>query len=406
MDIPLGTGSVSVDLPNATVARPDGGETVQLEAAVEDAVADPHGPPLSERVEPDDTVAIVTTDMTRATPTEQLLDVLMAELIAGGVDRSQVTIIVGSGLHRPLTAEELYGLYGDYAELAVNHDAEETVEVGTVDDVPVMVHPAVATADVVCATGIVEPHQYAGFSGGAKTVAIGAGGEPLIEYTHGPEMLAKDGVRLGRTDDNPFRACIERAGDVIGIDFCLNITHGPDGPLGASAGDHRAVVQDLAATAREALAVPIAGSYETVITGVGAPKDGNLYQATRGPTYVALGPYDPLSDNGRLIVPATLAEGLGSGTGERRFHEWLSNATSPQDLYETMLDGYAPGAQRAFILAQVLLDHEVVVTDSRHRDLVEECLLSTAETLSDAVDEDEDVLVVPQAINTLLVDGS
>jgi nickel-dependent lactate racemase len=405
IEIPLGDGRVAVDLPECavTVAEPPGGDAIDVRRAATAAVADPHGPPLADRVESGDSVAVVVTDVTRATPDDVLLDVLLAELDRAGVDREQVTVVLGLGLHRPMTDEEVEAALDEHAALAQNHDPDAAVEVGTVDDCPIELYEPVAEADAVLSTGMVEPHQYAGFSGGGKTVVIGAGGEPAIRYTHGPEMLARDGVRLGCIEDNPFREFVDRAGDIAGLDFCVNVTHGPAGITGASAGDPRAVVADLAETAREALSVDVADGYDAVLAGVGAPKDANLYQTTRAVTYVVLGAHNPLRAGGRVVVPATLPEGAGEGTGEQRFYEWLSTADSARSLYDEMRRGYEPGAQRAFVVARALLDHDVWVTNSEHPATVEECLMHAASTPREAIDPGSDVLVVPDALNTLLV---
>ena len=407
MTLPLGDGEIAVELPDCdvTVAEPAGGERVDVREAAAAAVADPHGPALHERVEPDDTVAIVVTDVTRATPDDVLVDVLLAELERVGVFREQVTIVVGLGLHRPMTDAEIEAMLGEHASLAVNHDPDDVVEVGRVDGidgVPVELNRRVARADRVLSTGMVEPHQYAGFSGGAKTVAIGAGSESLIRYTHGPEMLARDGVRLGRVADNPFREAVDEAGDHCGLDFCLNVTHGPDGILGVAAGDPRTVVRDLADSAREALSVPVETDYDAVIAGVGAPKDANLYQTSRAVTYVVLGARNPLRPDGRVVVPAALPEGAGQGTGDRRFYERLAGAESAEALYDEMRSGYEPGAQRAFVVARVLRDHDVYVTNSEAPEVVEACLMESRATVTDAIEPGSDVLVVPDALNTLL----
>ena len=403
--VPCGDGDVAVSLPDCsvTVCRPSGGEAVDPGEAAAAAMADPHGPELQARVDPDDTVAIVVTDVTRATPDDVLLEHLLSSLASAGVHREQVSVVVGLGLHRPMTDDELATALGEHADLAVNHDPEATVTVGQVDGVDVDVHETVAAANRVVATGMVEPHQYAGFSGGAKTVVVGAGGESQIGYTHGPDLIGRGGVRLGRVEGNPFRSFLDRAGDAVGADFCLNVTHGPAGILDAAAGDPRAVVRDLAASAREALSVSVEGTYDAVVAGVGAPKDANLYQATRAATYVALGDYDPLAEGGRIVVPAELAEGVGQGTGEQRFYDWLSGADSAEDLYETMAEGYEPGAQRAFVVARVLRDYDVWVTNSEAPDVVGECLMHAAADVSDAIEPGSDVLVVPDALNTLLV---
>ncbi|WP_162224570.1 lactate racemase domain-containing protein [Halorussus amylolyticus] len=446
MRIPYGDTTLDIDLSDCdvTVAEPAGGDPVDPRNAAESALADPHGPPLADRLAPGDEVAIVVTDVTRATPDDVLVDALFSELRRAGIDREQVVVVVGLGLHRPMTDAELRDGLGEYADLAQNHDADAAREVGTVEGldgerVPVELNPAVADADAVISTGMVEPHQYAGFSGGAKTAVIGAGGESLIRYTHGPAMLAHENVRLGRIEDNPFRETLDRAGDLIGVDFCLNVTHGPDGFLGASAGDHRAVVADLAETAKEALSVPVEGTYDAVVAGVGAPKDANLYQATRAATYVALGDSDPLASDarrasdasegrsdsdaseeseggastessgprarGRIVLPARLIEGAGEGTGEKRFYDRLSRADTADSLYEEMRAGYEAGAQRAFVVARVLRDYDVFVTNSEHPEVAEACLMCARESVEAAIPDGSDVLVVPSALDTLLVEG-
>ena len=407
LTLPLGEGSITVSLPECevTVCEPPGGEPVDVRSAAESAVSEPHGPSLRSLADSGDEVAVVVTDVTRATPDDVLLDVLLAELAAAGVDREDVTVVLGLGLHRPMTDAEIRGALGEHADLAENHDPDAAVSVGTVDDCQVAVTPAVAAADLVVSTGMVEPHQYAGFSGGAKTVAIGAGAEPLIRYTHGPEMLARSGVRLGRIDGNPFRETVDLAGDEIGLNFCLNVTHGPPGVLGASAGEPRAVVADLAATARAALSVGVDRTYDAVVAGVGAPKDAHLYQATRAATYVILGDRNPLRPGGRVVLPAALPEGAGEGTGERRFYDRLSAADSAAALYEEMRAGYEPGAQRAFVVARALCDHDIYVTNSESPAVVGECLMHSRETVADAVAPGSEVLVVPDALDTLLVDG-
>jgi nickel-dependent lactate racemase len=404
MNLPLGDGHIPVSLPSCdcTVADPPGGEAVDVDSAAQAAMADPHGPPLVERAADADSVAIVVTDITRATPDAVLLDHLLDALHAADIDREAVTIVVGLGLHRPMTDAELRRALGRHADLAVNHDPAATVQVGTVDDVPVAVHEAVADADLVCATGMVEPHQYAGFSGGAKTVAIGAGGEAFIRYTHGPALLGQDGVRLGQIADNPFRDAIDRAGDAIGLAFCLNVTAGPDGVLGVAAGDPRAVVRELAATARDALSVSVTDDFDVALCGVGAPKDATLYQASRAATYLALGAHNPLRAGGRIVIPATLSEGAGEGTGERRFYDWLADSESPEACYRAMQDGYEPGAQRAFVLARVLRDHPLYVTNSTHPAVVEACHCHAVPQVGDAIPDGSDVLVLPDALHTLV----
>ena len=114
VQVPLGGGTVDVELPDCsvTVAEPPGGEAVDVRAAAEAAVTDPAGPRVTDLVSPDDTVAVVVTDITRATPDDVLVDVLLSELRRVGVYREQVTVVVGLGLHRPMTDAELEAMLG------------------------------------------------------------------------------------------------------------------------------------------------------------------------------------------------------------------------------------------------------------------------------------------------------
>ena len=407
MQIPYGEGELDVDLSayDVTVAEPPGGEAVDVPAAAEVALNDPHGPALESLANPDDEVAVVVTDVTRDTPDDVLLAALLDRL---PVPRENVSVILGLGLHRPMTDEEIREGLGTNADLAVNHDPDSVVQVGELDrvngegTVPVEVNRIVDDADLVVATGMVEPHQYAGFSGGAKTVVIGAGSESMIRYTHGPEMLGEPGVRLGRVDDNPFREALDKAGDLAGPDFCVNVTQGPSGILGVSAGQPRDVVRELAAVGLDALSVDVAGEYDAAITGVPAPKDANLYQASRAATYLCLGPHNPVREDGRVVVPARIPEGAGEGTGEQRFYERFKNASSADALYEAMREGYEPGAQRAFVVARALRRNPVHITNCDRPDVVRECLMTPQETVTDALTPGDRVLVVPDSLHTLV----
>jgi nickel-dependent lactate racemase len=403
--VPLGSESVTVSLPDCrvSVATPETTSSVDVRDRARAALESPHGKPLSARVQPGDSVAIVVTDVTRATPDDVLLDVLLEELDDIGVEREAVDIVIGLGLHRPMSDSEIERELGDKADLAVNHDPKQTVEVGDVDGCPIELFEPVVEADRILSTGMVEPHQYAGFSGGAKTAVIGAGGEAQIRYTHGPELLGEDGVRLGRIEDNPFRAFLDRAGDIAGIDFCLNVTKSSEGILGVRAGNPREVVTALAEIAREAIAFEVQDSVDAVIAGVGAPKDANLYQTTRAATYLVLGATNPLREGGSVVIPARLPEGAGQGTGEQRFYEWLSSAETPETLYDEMSEGYDPGAQRAYVVARALRDHDIWITNTQRPDIVTHCLMETAPSVEDAIQPGSDVLVVPDALNTLLV---
>jgi lactate racemase len=319
---------------------------------------------------------------------------MLRELDAAGVRRENVTLLCATGLHRPSTDAERRKKLGDAiveSVKIVDHvatDPSQLVDLGTIEGIPVVVNRLCIETDLLMATGVVEPHQYAGYSGGAKTVVIGCGGEATISATHGPEMIDRAGVRLGSIDENPFQRFIREAGKRIGLGRVSNVVLDAGGEIIAEAsGEPDVVHDDLVARARQAFETDVRESAHIVVAGVPPSKGVNLYQATRAATYVALAERTPLVRGGIIIVPAEIAEGAGEGTGERRFLELLTRATSPAALVEELrASGFPGGAQRAYVVAKVLAEHPVIVAGARHPDVVRACHMIPAADLSSALD--------------------
>ncbi|RLC55244.1 MAG: nickel-dependent lactate racemase, partial [Chloroflexota bacterium] len=259
-----------------------------VEAAIADALAHPIGsPPLRELAHPGDRVCIVFTDVTRASPDYLLVPALLRELDAAGVRDEDITLLCGIGMHRPSTPEEKIAKLG--AEIVARYrvidneprNPEALVDLGvTPGGVPVLVHKAAVEADLLLATGLVEPHQYAGYSGGRKTVAVGAAGEALIAHTHGPAFVDHPGTRLGRIEGNPFHEAITEAARRAGLRFILNVVLDDEKRVVCvKAGEPVETHAQLVAFARSIYEVPIPHQYDVAIGGVGYPKDANLYQA-------------------------------------------------------------------------------------------------------------------------------
>src|SRR5689334_2036564 len=172
---------------------------------------------LQDLVKPGMRVTIAFTDATRACPDELLIGQLFRELGELNISLPDITLLCATGLHRPMThPERLAKLGADLVHRAriVDHnalDASSLVHLGEVDGLPVVVDRKCVEADLLIATGVVEPHQYAGYSGGAKTVVIGCGGEATIQATHSAAMLDRPGTRLGAIMNNPFQQFVRAA---------------------------------------------------------------------------------------------------------------------------------------------------------------------------------------------------
>ena len=422
--VPYGKETIQFSLPSCMRVAQAVSKPVRpienKQAAVAEALAHPVGaPPLQEIARRGNRVCVVFTDITRSCPDDLLVPPILAELKAAGVRDEDITLLCGIGMHRASTHEEKVAKLGSgiVAHYRVIDNEPQNpaalVDLGkTAGGVPVSVHRSVVESDIVIATGIVEPHQYGGYSGGRKTLAVGAAGEELIAYSHGPAFVDHPGTRLGRIEGNPFHEAITEAARRAGLRFILNVVLDDEKRLlRVTAGDPEAAFQDLVAFARSVYEVPIPQQYDIAIGGVGFPKDGNLYQASRAPSYLFFAPTCVLRPGGYFIIPARCEEGAGSGVGEQRFLSAMRDAPDVAFILEdARRNGYPPGQQRAFVMAKVLEKTHVIIVGSECPDIVADCKMIPAATMDEALQiataalgTSCDVLIVPHAMLTLPV---
>jgi nickel-dependent lactate racemase len=422
--IPFGKSDLEFDVPSTMkvdVAEPKPYPPLaDLGTSIDEALANPVGSkPLGELAKPTDKVCIVITDITRSCPDEKLVRPMLKQLETASVPDENITILVGVGMHRASTDEEKVVKLGKDIVARYNivdHDAENPdclVDLGlTSNNVPVIFNKIAYESDLLIATGIVEPHQYAGFSGCRKTVAVGIAGEQMISYTHGAVMLDHPKTRLANLDGNPFHIATMEIADNAKLRFCINVVKNGDQKICAvKAGEPKAVFENLVSVAKKVYTVPVPHTYDAVICGVGFPKDANLYQASRGPSYIFFAPTPIVEDGGLLVVAAPCEEGAGEGTGEERFFSSMKEAPDMASiLHNARTHGYKPGEQRAFVMAKVMEKNEVVVVGSECPDVIKAAHMKPIATMNETFKYIEDkfgkeskVLIVPHALQTLPV---
>ncbi|MGI8475992.1 MAG: nickel-dependent lactate racemase [Thermomicrobiales bacterium] len=377
--VPFGRGSVSFRLPAGVAGRlVESGRAEALRdpaAAAREAVLNPVGsPPIRTLATPGIRVCIAVTDATRACPDHLLVPPMLSELAAAGVEDRDITILVAVGTHRASTAAEKREKLGDGIVdryHVVDHDAADVANLVEVTHggggVPFRLNRIVVEADLVMATGRVEPHQYAGWSGGGKTVAIGCAGEEIIAHTHGPAMLDQPGTRLAQLPGNPFQAAVRRVAAVAKVRFVANIVMDDDGrPVAIACGAPEAVQDYLAALASRHCTVAVPRQVDIAVAGVGHPKDANLYQASRAASYLQFAPTPVVRTGGVIIIPAECPEGAGEGVGERRFRAAMGvSGGIAEVIRRARAEGIRPGEQRAYVTARVLEDVHVIVAGVR-----------------------------------------
>jgi nickel-dependent lactate racemase len=239
---------------------------------------------------------------------------------------------------------------------------------------------------LVVALGIVEPHLYAGFSGGVKAVAIGCAGQQTIAWTHHPAFLDQPDVRLCRLEGNPFQRALREIAAATTLRYALNVVVNDDGEVAAVAGGDPAGAQARLARGQGAAWVRRhERPFDLVVAGVPAPKDRSLYQASRAATYVGLAARPAIAEGGMIACCADLALGVGDGPGEINFGALLA-AERPLDLVARgRVEPLGPGGQRAYMMAKLMARYRVALVGDGDRALIESLGLLAYRTIDEAV---------------------
>ena len=308
------------DLDVTVVAKPPMPLVPVADVAVRQALAVPVGcPPLAELARGRKSACILICDVTRPVPNGLFLRPLIETLLKAGIDASNVTVLVATGLHRPNLGGELAELVGDSWVLdrvrVVNHDAlddaahvdfGETRTLGT----PVKLDRRFVEADLRIATGLVEPHFMAGYSGGRKVVAPGIAHADTIRTFHSARFIENPCAVQCRLEGNPLHEEQLEIVGMLGDIYAVNTVIDDERRLSfVNFGEVVASHAEAVAYADRYLTVPVARRFRTVVTSAaGYPLDQTYYQTVKG----MVTPMDILDDDATLILASDCSEGLGS----------------------------------------------------------------------------------------------
>ena len=409
--IPCGKKTISLQIPDSVpvqwVTSREMKPIEDVRGAVEEALNRPIGTSkLRDVVKPGQTVAIVVTDITRKLPEEIILPLLLEELEAGGIKKKDITAVVATGTHRPNTPQELREKFGSVVdEVAfINHDAynsEGLIHLGiSKGGIPLVFNRTVARADIRISTGVIETHLFAGYSGGVKSIAVGVAGEETIGATHNYDMLKQ--TRLGVTEGNEFRKFLTEATQALGLHFIVNVIQtGKKEVVKVVAGDPMEAFQEGVKTARNLYEVEIEYPGDIVISGVSYPKSLDLYQATRAANVVVFGPKPVVTKGGVILIPAPCEDGCG----HPGYCDIMKKAQDVDDIIAiSREEGFAPGEQKALILAWILKQARIVMTDcTLPKETLKELYLESVPTLQEALDQE--LKKNPKARVVLIPDG-
>jgi len=344
--------------------------------------------------------SILVSDITRPSPTHLMLPPLTKRLKELGI--RDLRVVFGLGTHRRMTDAEEMLLLKDCAGLPhQQHNPQACVPLGeTRRGTPVEILDMVASSDLIIATGNIEYHYYAGYSGGAKAVLPGVSSEASVIKNH--ELMRDPASVTGRLD-SPVRLDMEDAAEIAGLDFILNVVlNGKKEIVQSVAGDFREAHRAGAATVDVMYRRAVQPAEIVITCAGGRPKDLNLFQAQKALDNAK----NAALPGGTIILVAECCEGLGNHVFER----WARDACSAEDCWERFGREYEFGGHKAAFLAQESFHHQLILVSSMPDELVRMCFMQPAKTLGEALSlakesqgKDARTIVMPHGNLTLAV---
>jgi nickel-dependent lactate racemase len=344
--------------------------------------------PLHKMVTPLSKVAVIFSDVTRATPTHILLPALLEEL--SHLPRQHITFFCALGTHRPATARELTAILGqeivDNYRVVQNDSGNPDLHAfaGTTGSGnKVILNREVLEAELRILTGFIEPHFFAGFSGGGKALMPGMAYAETIRYNHSIAHLEDPQARWGITGGNPIWEEVMEAAEFAGPSFLLNVTLNRDKEItGVFAGDLRKAHQKGCEFARETAMTRVEEPYDIVLTSnSGYPLDLNVYQSVKGMSAAER----IVKQGGNIIIASECRDGIPSGSD---YETILASVGSPGEMMKFIKshEKSLKDTWQVFFQAMIQQKAKVFLYSGLDEETVRKCLLQPVVHLDTLVD--------------------
>ena len=385
-------------------------EVELVHEALEHPIASPR---LRDLAKGKQKVVLVTSDHTRAVPSKITLPILLDEIRQGNPD-ADITILIATGLHRPTTEEEQRRMFGDaivdHEKIAINNafDPDQFVHMGVLPSgADFNVNKLAAECDLLVTEGFIEPHFFAGFSGGRKSILPGVASRETVMYNHNSGFINDPHARTGVVEGNPIHNDMLYAARAARLDFIVNVViDAAHDPIFAVAGDcdlaHR-VGREFLASKCQVDAIP---ADIVISTNGGYPLDQNIYQSVKGMTAAEA----TVKEGGVIIMLSKAADGHGG----KYFHETFRDEKDLNRMMKTFLDRKPEETiidqWQSQIFARLLLKATVVFVSSCDDQLVEDLHMVPAHSMEEALEkakaivkkDDYKVTVIPDGVSVIV----
>lgn len=385
---PYGNSVLTARIPSRNISlvlkrRHAKGLPNDTKALVEALRSPMHCPPLSDCVSKNDKVVVIVTDNTRACPDDRLVPPILAEL-EQKLPKENITILVALGLHYPLSKEELTEkLGGDIVAnyQVINHDIKQTLNIGTTSrGTPVEVNRRVLEADFRISTGFIEPHFFAGFSGGSKSIAPGVSSPRSIYKNHGYKMIEHPLSRPGILQGNPIHEDIVEQAKMAKLNFIVNVLLNENKEIThIVAGDPVKAHEKGCEIEKALVGVEVDRKVDiTVTTNSGAPLDLDLYQTCKGIENASL-----ITRDGGIIITAS---SCNRGAGPEAFTKLHLSTHSPTEVLQKIMHEELNCVQwQNQILAHVQLKNDIYLVSELDDSLVKDMMMVPVCTIKEGL---------------------
>jgi len=304
-------------------------------------------------------IIIAVPDFTREAHLKKVLPLILDKLNKKGMSDKDMEIVIGTGLHRKPTHQELEDNLGNIADRVKisSHDYKNVFYSGrSKSGIPVYLDKKLKNVGYIATIGVVEPHLYAGYSGGVKVISIGLAGEKTINSTHHPRFLDHPGTRICSLKNNPFQNFIQEASSRLPIKYSVNIINDKNGNiLKIFEGSPKKCFRDAVRYSQKIFEKNIGRFIDVVMCDIPVEKGVNIYQASRIFNYVADTRLPVIKKDSLILVKASLREGFGKGLGEKRFMKKILEMKDPEKtISEIRKSGCLAGEHRAYMVAKAL----------------------------------------------------
>ena len=385
--------------------KPEADEVTLVKEALENPV---DSAKLSELAKGKQNVVIIASDHTRPVPSKIIMPLMLEEIRKGNPD-ADITILIATGCHRGTTKEELISKFGE--EIVNNekiyiHDCDEKEKLINIGTLPsggdCEINSIAINADLLVAEGFIEPHFFAGFSGGRKSVLPGVAGRSTVLANHCSEFISHDSARTGVLENNPIHEDMLWAAKKARLQFVVNVVLNADKEvIYAVAGD----VENAHKKGTDFLSAQCGAKaiYSDVVisTNGGYPLDQNVYQAVKGMTAAEA----TVNQDGVIIMIASSSDGIG---GDHFYHQLADE----RDINKTMdiflkrgRNETVPDQWQTQIMLRILMRAKIIYISEMPDDMVEKMHMIPAHSLDEAIKKAKEILGRETVKITAIPDG-